>query len=223
VNSKKNSDSDTENSVQPKQKTATTKTTSKKKRPAQSPVDDPMGNRVRQRLLLFFGIAVAGCLLDLWTKHLVFGWLKLPGHPDSATYWVLDNFFGFQTAVNQGALFGMGQGWTVVFRLVSILATGLIVFWMLRGASESLLLTIALALITAGILGNLYDRFGLWHEPLVADYYRNGVRDWILFRFGSYTWPNFNLADSFLVSGAGMLVFEAVFRPARPSSDETDS
>lgn len=218
MNNKKNSDTGVGKSVQTKQKPP-----SKKKRPAESPVDDPTGIQVRQRLLLFLGIAVAGCLLDLWTKQLMFDWLKLPRHLDAETYWVVGHFFGFQTSVNQGALFGLGQGFTTVFRLVSILAIGLIVVWMLRGASESLLLTIALALITAGILGNLYDRFGLWHESNVADYYRNGVRDWILFRFGSYTWPNFNLADSFLVSGAGMLVFEAVFRPARPSSDETDS
>ncbi|MFP6753125.1 MAG: signal peptidase II, partial [Pirellulaceae bacterium] len=193
---------------------------SKKKRPAESPVDAPTGIQVRQRLLLFLGIAVAGCLLDLWTKQLMFDWLKLPGH---RTYWVVENFFGFQTAVNQGALFGLGQGFTTVFRLVSVLATGLIVVWMCRGASENLLLTIALALITAGILGNLYDRFGFWHESNIPDYYRHGVRDWILFRFGSYTWPNFNLADSFLVCGAGMLVFEAVFRPAQPATDEADS
>ncbi len=195
----------------------------KKKQPAQSPPDSPAAGRTRRRLLLFLGIAIAGCLLDLLTKQMMFDWLKLPVHPDSRIYWVVEDFFGFQTAVNQGALFGLGQGFTTVFRLVSVLATGLIVVWMCRGASENLLLTIALALITAGILGNLYDRFGFWHEDNIADYYRHGVRDWILFRFGSYTWPNFNLADSFLVCGAGMLVFEAVFRPAQPATDEADS
>ena len=180
-------------------------------------------SQFRGRLILFLCIAVAGCLLDLWTKQALFDWLKLPGDPDSQTFWVIEGFFGFQTSVNQGALFGLGQGFTTVFRLVSLLASVLIVVWMFRGAGESLLLTIALALITAGILGNLYDRFGLWHEAEIADYYRNGVRDWILFRFGSFTWPNFNLADSFLVSGAGMLIVEAIFHPAEESTDEADS
>ena len=183
----------------------------------------PAANRLRRRLILFLCIAISGCLLDLWTKQSLFDWLKLPGDPDSQTFWVIEGFFGFQTSVNQGALFGLGQGFTTVFRLVSLLASVLIVVWMFRGAGESLLLTIALALITAGILGNLYDRFGLWHEAEIADYFRNGVRDWILFRFGSFTWPNFNLADSFLVSGAGMLIVEAIFHPAEESADEADS
>jgi len=169
---------------------------------------------IRRRLVLFLAIAAAGCGLDLWTKTLVFDWLGLPSNEGPGIQWIINGFFGFQTAVNQGALFGLGQKFTIVFRLVSVLATVMIVIWMFRGARESLLLTIALGLITAGILGNLYDRFGLWHDAAVDDFFRNGVRDWILFRFGSYTWPNFNFADSFLVCGAGMLVVEAIFQPA---------
>ena len=193
-----------------------------KNRQLRSP-DRQAARLLRRRLFLFLFLATAGCLVDLWTKQLMFDWLKLPGNPDSETYWIVEGFFGFQTSVNQGALFGLGQGFTTLFRLVSLLAAGLIAVWICRGAAESLFLTIALGLITAGILGNLYDRFGLWHDAAIADYYRNGVRDWILFRFGSYTWPNFNLADSFLVSGAGMLIVEAIFNPVSQSTDQADS
>jgi signal peptidase II len=78
------------------------------------------------------------------------------------------------------------------------------------------LLMVALALISGGILGNLYDRLGLpgltWHAPLA----REGrpvyaVRDFIHFRLeGVIDWPIFNLADSFLVAGAGLLLLLSV-------------
>ena len=79
-------------------------------------------------------------------------------------------------------------------------------------------MTIALALVTAGILGNLYDRLGLpgfvWprgdpgHLPGTPVH---AVRDFILVMIGRWPWPTFNLADSSLVCGAGLLVWHAFF------------
>jgi signal peptidase II len=73
-------------------------------------------------------------------------------------------------------------------------------------------LVVALALITGGIVGNLYDRLGLprlkWHAPLgrIGDPVY-AVRDWIHFKLeGIIDWPIFNLADTWLVIGAGLLV-----------------
>jgi signal peptidase II len=65
-----------------------------------------------------------------------------------------------------------------------------------------------MGLVAGGILGNLYDRLGMHGlEPPNA----GGVRDWILFRYKQYTWPNFNIADSLLVVGAIMLGYHAMF------------
>jgi signal peptidase II len=60
-----------------------------------------------------------------------------------------------------------------------------------------------------GVLGNLYDRLGLWIQPGYPEQWNSGVRDWILLRYGHYTWPNFNIADSLLVCGAIMLMMHA--------------
>jgi len=55
-------------------------------------------------------------------------------------------------------------------------------------------------LILGGALGNLWDR-------LV-----NGrVVDFLLFYIGQYQWPAFNVADSAIVVGAGLLVIEILF------------
>ena len=135
-------------------------------------------------------------------------------------YWVWPNVLGFQTSLNEGALFGMGQGMANLFALLSV-AAALAICWYLfiAGAARQWLLTIALGGIMAGILGNLYDRVGLpgmkWKyanelhkigDPVYA------VRDWILVMFGRWPWPNFNIADSLLVCGAALLVCHAMFQ-----------
>jgi signal peptidase II len=60
-----------------------------------------------------------------------------------------------------------------------------------------------------GVAGNLYDRLGLWWTPEFSANPKHAVRDWILFRYGEWTWPNFNVADMLLVFGAFLLVLHA--------------
>ena len=177
------------------------------------------------RYAIFFSIALFGCLLDLATKHWIFHWRDMPGV--SPTWWLWEDVFGFQTSLNEGALFGMGQGWVVLFAVLSILVVPVIFCWLfVAGAARDLLLTVALGLVTAGILGNLYDRLGL---PGLAWNYANAlhavgdpvyaVRDWIRVMIGSFHWPNFNVADSMLVCGAILLVWHAFRQEAGREAD----
>ena len=59
---------------------------------------------------------------------------------------------------------------------------------------------IALSLILGGAVGNLWDRLA-----------SHRVVDFLLFYIGPHQWPAFNVADSAIVVGAGLLVFEIVF------------
>ncbi len=166
------------------------------------------------RYVVYIAIAALGCSADLASKSWVFAAL---GSPPSPTRWLWENVVGLQTSLNQGALFGMGQGKVGLFSLLSLAALAGIVVWLFAfSAARDRFLTIALGCVSAGILGNLYDRFGLpglrWKyaaadhaigDPVYA------VRDWILVRFGSWDWPNFNVADSMLVCGAMLLVWHA--------------
>jgi len=169
------------------------------------------------RYALFLLIAIGGCAVDLGTKSWMFGQLGMPG---GQTWWVWQDVFGFQTSLNQGALFGMGQGMQAVFAILSVMAAVGIVYWLFcAGAAHDWLLTVAWACITAGILGNLYDRLGLPGLKLHTgsslpgtDQSVYAVRDWILVMIGSHPWPTFNVADSFLVCGALLLAWY-VFRP----------
>ncbi len=166
----------------------------------------------RSRYFVFAAVSILGCVADLVTKSLVFAWLKLPG---GETYWLIKDYVGIQTAVNQGALFGLGQGFSALFALLSVGAGIGVVTWLFYyGAAKDWLLTLSLASVMGGIAGNLYDRLGLWHDAAINPLFKNGVRDWILFQHPSLgTWPNFNIADCLLVCGAIALMYHALVRP----------
>lgn len=163
-------------------------------------------------------MAIGGCLADLATKSAVFAWRGIPRQNNE--WWIIEGFFGIETALNPGALFGMGKNFGPVFAGLSVVAAVGIVYWLFfRGAARDLTLTTALGSVMAGIFGNLYDRLG-FGQPLGADgQWQTEVRDWILFRFGEYTWPNFNLADCMLVCGAAVLMYHALTH--REPKDET--
>ncbi len=173
------------------------------------------------RYVAFFLIAGAGVAADLATKRLMFEWLGMPGI--RAPIWIINGVFGFETSLNEGALFGMGQGKAWFFSALSVAAAVAIAWYLfVAGAARQWPLLIALSGIMSGILGNLYDRVGLpgltWHvangmhrksDPVYA------VRDWILVMFGKWPWPNFNVADSLLVCGALLLVWHGFFAKSK--------
>jgi signal peptidase II len=168
------------------------------------------------RYLVFGGIALCGCAVDLITKRLVFDWRGMPYARPS--WWIVDETFGVTTSLNEGALFGIGQGQQFIFSLLSVAAATAIIYWLfVAKAAQDLWLTVALAAVLGGIFGNLYDRLGIpglhWAlasahevgEPVYA------VRDWLHFKIdGLIDWPIFNIADSLLVCGAILLVWHAL-------------
>ncbi|WP_207397845.1 signal peptidase II [Bremerella alba] len=173
---------------------------------------DSQGAVPVSRYVLFLTLAIAGCVIDLWSKSAVFAWLGMPGQ--NRFYWLIEPYIGFQTSLNEGALFGLGQGYTSVFAMFSVVAALGILFWLfVAKAAHDVILTTALGLITGGIFGNLYDRLGIWGQP--------AVRDFILFRYNEqYVWPNFNIADALLVCGAILMLWHSVFVANASVSDD---
>jgi len=166
----------------------------------------------------FFSVAALAAIGDLATKWAIFARLGMPGEQRGIV--LVPGMLSLETNLNEGALFGMGQGLGAVFAAVSLCAIGGILMLVSRPATRNdRWLLLALALITGGIIGNLYDRLGLpglrWHAPLE----RQGkavlaVRDWIHFQLdGIIDWPIFNLADSWLVIGAGLMLLISLRSP----------
>jgi signal peptidase II len=175
-----------------------------------------------------------GCAIDLLTKRWIFA--KLGSHyiqqgEPRAPIWLAEGWFGFETSLNEGALFGIGQGRVMEFAVLSVVAA-LAIFWWLfwARAAHDRLLTVALGCVTGGIFGNLYDRLGLpgltWAAGVPGHSAGDriyAVRDWLHFKIDAiqFDWPIFNLADCLLVCGAGLLVLHA-FRCPPPQQQTVD-
>jgi signal peptidase II len=166
----------------------------------------------RRRLVVFVTIATCGFAADWLTKYWIF---QLPPGPGrQGEWWWIEDFCGVQHAWNHGALWGMGQGYSSVFAGISVLAGLGIVVWLVRGGALSeWRLVVALSGVLGGIGGNLYDRLGWWGDVNASGELIYAVRDWILFRFRGWTWPNFNIADCLLVGGSVLLAWHALVTP----------
>lgn len=178
------------------------------------------------RWVLFLTPAVVGLFADLLSKWWMF---SRPPLRQGEIWWVVPDYAGFQLSLNEGALFGMGQGYVWLFALFGLVAAGAVPVWLFRfGAASDAWITFALGCIMAGIIGNLYDRMALHGETWFYDPSRVGetayaVRDFILLQWGpKYRWPNFNIADSLLVVGAGVVLVKAMFeKPADEAAGES--
>jgi signal peptidase II len=147
-----------------------------------------------------FLIAFAVLALDRLSKWAISHRLSLH---DSIP--VIPGFFRIVHAENPGAAFGLFADspaeWKVTLLILFSLIALLIVSALLWKSSHRLTSTgIGLALILGGAVGNLWDRLVSKH-----------VVDFLLFYIGRYQWPAFNVADSAIVVGAGLLVFEILF------------
>jgi signal peptidase II len=110
-------------------------------------------------------------------------------------------FFNLVLVFNKGAAFSFlatAQGWqTLFFAAIAMVASVVISFLIVRNRRKTLFCT-GLALILGGALGNLYDRMVYGH-----------VVDFLDFHVAGWHWPAFNVADSAITVGAGILIVES--------------
>jgi signal peptidase II len=156
-----------------------------------------------------FLIAFLVVLLDRATKWAVARNISL--HDGKQ---VIPGFFRLTHVENRGAAFGLFADspaeWKIAMLVSFSIVALVVVSALLWRNSHSMTTTgIGLALILGGALGNLWDR--LLHGRVV---------DFLLFYIGQYQWPAFNVADSAIVVGAGLLVVEILFAksPAHEAS-----
>lgn len=182
------------------------------------------------RYVLFFVLLAVGLSADLLTKTMIFDRFFDASGAYQEPHWMVDSCLGIQCSTNPGALFGLGKGLSWLFASVSVIAiVGLVVWLFVFKAAADLGLTFTLGLISGGILGNFYDRIGLGWRPEYPTSIKTNVRDWIHVYLegvpGCAPWPNFNIADSLLVTGAILLFVHALFHrdPAHAPDDAVDT
>ena len=155
------------------------------------------GRLLRRLPLIFWVVAAVTAAADLCTKYLIF--LRLPSL-DSTPIVIIDGFIRIVHSENRGGVFGLAQGSAAW--LVFGLAAGALVIWFAhRKENGAVLLQIALGLIMAGAIGNVYDRLVYGH-----------VRDFVdVCYWPAKHWPAFNVADAGICVGAGYLAVYAFF------------
>jgi signal peptidase II len=145
-------------------------------------------------------IALIVVVLDRWSKHVVARRIPLYSHIQ-----VIPGFFQLTHTENTGAAFSLfadsNAHWkTAMLIAFSVIALMVVSVLLWKNDHAHMITGIGLSLIMGGALGNLWDRLA-----------RGRVVDFLLFYYKRYQWPVFNLADSAIVIGAGLLVLEIVF------------
>lgn len=141
-------------------------------------------------------LLLADRLTKIWVgKHIAFGdAIPVIPHVLRITHWT-----------NEGAAFSLfantASPSTVRWALISfsLLAAVVVLIAMVRLGDRISLVTVALALILAGALGNVHDRIAY-----------GSVIDFIEVHIFSYHWPDFNVADSSIVVGACLLMLDSL-------------
>ena len=162
--------------------------------------------------ILYLAIALMVFLLDRWTKHIVARRLALYQHVQ-----VIPGFFRLTHTENTGAAFSLfadsispwKTGLLIAFSVIALVVVS-ILLW--KNDRAHIVTGIGLSLILGGAVGNLWDRVA-----------RGRVVDFLLFYVKRYQWPVFNLADSAIVIGAGLLVLEIVLARSKTVEHEQDA
>ena len=166
------------------------------------------GARAGSGWLLWIGIAILIVLVDQFTKVLILGTFQ---YGDST---VVTSFFNLVRAHNHGAAFSFlagAGGWQRWFFTALGVAAALVMVWMLRSHAGQKLFSWAISLILGGAVGNVIDR--LLHGYVVdfLDFHWAFLDG--MFHGGHF--PAFNVADSAITLGAGLLILDELLRVRR--------
>jgi signal peptidase II len=138
----------------------------------------------------YYILALFVIFIDQWTKWLIVKYMEL-----GQSIPVIETFFYLTSHRNRGAAWGMLQGQMWFFYIITVIVIGAVIYYMQRYAKEQPLLGLSLGFILGGAIGNFIDRL-----------LRKEVVDFIDVYIFSYNYPIFNIADSALVIGVGMIM-----------------
>ena len=153
-------------------------------------------------------------ILDQVSKAAIISNFKYVG--ESIT--IIPNFFYITLVYNTGAAWGIGSNYTIILALISLLAGIVCIYFATKKDFKTKkFYSLAICVIIAGAFGNLIDRTLTIFNKL------DGVIDFLSFKFGTYDFPVFNVADMCLVIGVIMLVVDILFFEEKRKKNEVSS
>lgn len=158
---------------------------------------------MKKKLIILISIIVGGILLDQLTKILV---LKLMDLYDSIT--IIPGMLNITYIQNEGAAFGMLSDHRWVFMLISTIAILGMGVYLFGFCKERALLQVGLALIISGGIGNMIDRTAYGFVVDMIDFCLLDFWMWI-----------FNVADSFVCVGAGIVIYALILDMIKESKE----
>ncbi|MDI6782804.1 MAG: signal peptidase II [bacterium] len=154
--------------------------------------------------MIFFIIAFIVVILDQLSKLGIIYYAQAQGIPVGHSLMSLGSFLDIVYITNPGAAFGIFPDQRWVFIAISIIAIVGILFYVWRYKQNiPRWSNIGFSLIFGGAIGNLIDRL-----------VRVEVVDFIDVHIGRYHWPAFNVADSAICVGVGLIILE-LFRKSK--------
>ena len=162
--------------------------------------------RIRRALLAAFVVALV-LVADLWTKQ--WAWDTLRNGPSIP---VIQDVLHFKFGFNTGSAFSLfsDMPWARAFFIsITVVALGYMGWLTTQMPSSKRYGFVAIGLIAGGAAGNLHDRFVRMMPSYADGEMRYGVVDFIQFFYdfkGEQFWPIFNVADSALLCGVGLLL-----------------
>ena len=149
----------------------------------------------------YFLVSLAVLLLDQWTKGVVMRTFQIHESRE-----VLSGLFDLTYVQNSGAAFGLFASVdsslkAIVLNSVAVLVFLIVSVYAIRSSHKSVRLQVGLALILGGAVGNLLDRVRFTY-----------VVDFLDFSISGHHWPAFNLADSAICIGVGLLFLDMLQR-----------
>jgi signal peptidase II len=137
--------------------------------------------------------------VDLYTKHLI---QEAFVYGESKT---ITSFFDLVRYHNEGSAFGFlsdAGGWQKWFFNGIAIVASIVIIYLIKKYANDKLFCLGLALVLGGALGNLYDRITLGY-----------VVDFFNFHINNHYWPAFNVADSAICVGVGLLLLDSFKSP----------
>ncbi|MED1864309.1 signal peptidase II [Fictibacillus nanhaiensis] len=154
--------------------------------------------------MFYYLVALLVLMIDQVTK-----WLIVKNMELGQSIPVIDQVFYITSHRNRGAAFGILQDQRYFFIIITVIVVGAVIYYLQKHAHDTLLKT-ALALVLGGAVGNFIDRL-----------LRGEVVDFLNVYIGSYDFPIFNVADSALVVGVG-LIFIQSFMESKKKEPENE-
>ena len=162
-------------------------------------------------------VIAAVVALDQVSKHLIMKFLDR-----EEPFVLIKGIFRFSYVENDGAAFGSFGDQRWVFMIVSTIGIIALLVYLWRFRPESKFACVALSFVIGGGIGNMVDRF-FYKGSLPHTEGKNVVIDFIDFYAFPKIWPwVFNVADSFVCIGAGMLIAWCVYELIREIKNEKD-